>query len=488
MRILSRGVIVAAIAGSQAWGQQELTQQDFQMEQLRRTATQAREMADQVREAAAEAREKVSTLDLQELKALSALDAAGLKVSLPGNLAGNLAMDMAGLKAGLTMQLGSISLQNKRFAFGDGEAAYESGTRALDERRYEDAIQRFTAVVNSKGSRADGALYWKAYSLNRVGRKDEAIATIAALRKDYPQSHWLNDAQALEVEVKRSSGQAVSPGDETNEDLKLMAINSLMNADPDRAIPLLEGLLKGGSSPRVKDRTLFVLTQSKAPKAHQILSDYAKGAGNPDLQLRAVRYIGMSGTPEAQQQLVNVYGASNDIAVKREIIRGLMVSRAKDALVNLARSEKEPELRMEAIRQLGPMKATDQLMQLYSSETSPENRSQIVRSLFVAGASDKLLEIAKSEKDEKVKTEAIRNLAISKSTSAETLSQLYAAGGDARTKREIVTGLHSRGDAKAMVDLAKKESDPAMKKYIVERLSTMHGSKEATDYMLELLK
>ena len=50
-----------------------------------------------------------------------------------------------------------------------------------------------------------------------------------------------------------------------------------------------------------------------------------------------------------------------------------------------------------------------------------------------------------------------------------------------------MNGLFARGDAKPMIDLARKETDPAMKKYIVERLALMH-SKEATDYMMELLK
>ena len=166
----------------------------------------------------------------------------------------------------------------------------------------------------------NGALYWKAYALNRIGKRDEAIAALAVLRRDYPNSHWLNDAQALEAEVKQNAGQPVSPADESNEDIKLMAINSLMNADPERAIPLLEGLLKSNATPRVKDRAMFVLTQNRSPRAQQILADYAKGAGNPDLQVRAIRYVGMSGTPEAQQQLASVYAASNDVAVKREII------------------------------------------------------------------------------------------------------------------------------------------------------------------------
>jgi tetratricopeptide (TPR) repeat protein len=370
---------------------------------------------------------------------------------------------------------------------GRDDAAYEQGTRALDEHKYEDAIRRFNSVIDNKSPRADGALYWKAYALNRVGRRDEALASIAVLRRDYPSSHWLNDAQALEAEVKQSSGQAISPTDETNDEIKLMAINSLMSADPDRAMPLLEGLLKGSSSPKLKDRAMFVLTQNRSPRAQQILAGYAKGAGNPDLQIRAIRYIGMSGTSDAQQQLVSIYSASNDTAVKHEIIRSLMTSRARDPLFNLAKTEKDEELRAEAIRELGNMRATDQLTQLYASETSPDIKIQIVRGLFVAGASDKLLDLMRNEKEPRVRSEVIRSLANSRATTPETLASLYTSDNDPKAKRELVNGLHQRGDAKLMVELARKETDPAMKKYIVERLGNMQ-SKEALDYMMELLK
>ena len=61
--------------------------------------------------------------------------------------------------------------------------------------------------------------------------------------------------------------------------------------------------------------------------------------------MRAIRYIGMSGAADAQQQLMNVYSASNDAAVKREIIRSLMASKGRDALFNLAKNEKDAGLR-----------------------------------------------------------------------------------------------------------------------------------------------
>jgi tetratricopeptide (TPR) repeat protein len=310
-----------------------------------------------------------------------------------------------------------------------GDSAYSAGTRALDQHKYDEAVQRFDSAIAQDPERADGALYWKAYALNREGKRDEALAALAQLRRDHASSAWLKDAQVLEAEVRQNNGQPVSPEQETNDDLKLMAINSLMNADAERAIPLVEGVLKGSAAPAVKDRALFVLSQNKSPRAQQSLTDFAKGGGNPDLQLLAIRYVGMSGTKEAQQQLVGIYASSSDSRVKNSIIQSLFVAHANDALMN----------------------------------------------------------VAKTEKDASLRNSAIRLLATNKGVTAEGLAELYG-GADASTKREIINGLMARGDAKTLVELARKESDPAMKKTIVERLSSMHDSKDAMDYMMELLK
>jgi tetratricopeptide (TPR) repeat protein len=313
--------------------------------------------------------------------------------------------------------------------FRGRDDGYGAGTRALDEHKYDEAVQAFDNAITRDPSRAEGALYWKAFALNREGKRDEALAAIAQLRRDYASSAWLHDAQALEAEVKQGNGQPVSPAQESNDDLKLLAINSLMNADAERALPLVENILKGNSGPSVKDRALFVISQNKSPRAQQALLDYAKGGGNPDLQLRAIQYVGMSGTKEAQQQLVSIYSSSSDPRVKASILQSLMQAHASDALMN----------------------------------------------------------IAKSEKDTNLRGTAIRVLALTKGVSAEGLVELYSSA-DAVSKREIINGLMARGDGKTLVDLSRKETDPATKKMIVERLSNMRDNKDALDYMMELLK
>src|SRR5579872_3177738 len=51
------------------------------------------------------------------------------------------------------------------------DRAYERGERALDNRRWDEALEAFTQAAAAGGTRADGALYWKAYSLAKLGRR-----------------------------------------------------------------------------------------------------------------------------------------------------------------------------------------------------------------------------------------------------------------------------------------------------------------------------
>lgn len=299
----------------------------------------------------------IPQVDLE--KALSGLDnaMAGLDNTMSGldQLAG--LGKLAGLESlsGLNLQLSLPSVTPFPSGTRDFSPDYESGMRQLDGRNYEDAIQRFDRVVAAKSSRADGALYWKAYSLNRLGKRDEALAAIAQLRRDFPKSRWLDDAQALEVEVRQNSGKPVSPETETNEDLKLIAINGLLSGDPDRAVPLLEGILKGTAPPKIKDRALFVLAQSRSPRAQQVLADYAKGTANPDLQKKAIQYIGMMKSPEHEQLLSTIYTGTTNPEVKRAIVQGFFISNAAAKLVELARGEHDPAMKIFIVNQLSLM-------------------------------------------------------------------------------------------------------------------------------------
>ena len=80
-------------------------------------------------------------------------------------------------------------------------AAFDQAYSQMDAGRWDRAVEAFARVAAMKGTRADGALYWQAYSQDRIGQRAEALATIAELAKTYPASRYVKQAQALEMEV-----------------------------------------------------------------------------------------------------------------------------------------------------------------------------------------------------------------------------------------------------------------------------------------------
>jgi HEAT repeat protein len=243
---------------------------------------------------------------------------------------------------------------------------------------------------------------------------------LADLEKQFPQSRWLNDARALAAEVRASTGQAGSPESESDEELKLLAMNSLMQQDADRAIPLLEKVLADPkNSPNLKGRAIFVLAQSKSPKARQIVLQYAKGGSNPDAQLRAIEYLGTFRSDEGSQALGEVYASTTDPAVKRIVLRGLMISRAKDRLLQIAKTDSDAAMRTEAIRYLGTMQVEADLAALYKTESNKDIKRTIIQSLFSQQAAKQLVDLAKTETDPELRREIVRMLTNIKSKDSQ---------------------------------------------------------------------
>jgi HEAT repeat protein len=364
---------------------------------------------------------------------------------------------------------------------------YARGWDAAGDYRWDRALGYFDRVIELKGSKLDAALYWKAYSQNRLGQRAEALATLAQLMKNHPDSSYRKPAAVLEAEVRREVGQPVRPQDSTDDEVKLLALQALQNTAPEQAVPMLEKVLEGTAGPRVKQRAMFVLAQSESPRAREVMRNYAKGGSTPELQSQAIQYLGVHGGPESRALLAEVYASSADIDVKRRILRAFMIAGEKDRVLKAAQGEQNAELRAEAVNQLGVMGAHDELWQLYQKESATDVKRRIIRAMHVGGSVDRLIGLAKSEKDPELRREVIRALGlVGGGKTGDILVQMYATETDPEARKAVINALFLQQNATALVGLARKEQDPEMKTEIVSRLSHIR-SKVATDYMLELL-
>jgi HEAT repeat protein len=261
----------------------------------------------------------------------------------------------------------------------------------------------------------------------------------------------------------------------------------LIQTDTERAVPILERLLENSSSPKVKDRALFVLSQSSSQRAYDVLARVAK-SGRPDIQARAVRYLGIAGGERNRQLLADVYNSSTDVKVKKSVLRSYMISGDRGRVLMLAKTETNPELRAEAVTQLGVMGARNELSELYANETTVEVRKKIIQAMFIGGSADKLAEIARSEPVLELKLTAIRNLGLlGGGRTGDQLLSLYRSDSRAEVRHAVINSFFIQNNGRALVDLARSEKDRELKKEIVEKLALMH-SKEATDYLMEYLR
>ena len=367
------------------------------------------------------------------------------------------------------------------------QAIYARGTTALDAHRWDEAARAFAEVSALKGERADAALYWRAYALNKGGQKDAALKVLATLRSSYPASRWLKDAGALELEIRQSGGQQAPVPDAANDDLKLMALSGLMGADPARALPLITKILQGPSSPQVRERALFVLAQSGTPEAAAMLERIARDDSQPELQPKAINYLGLFGGDRSDTILSGLYTSSKNPEARKAVLNALMLAGDRAQLADIARKEPDPGLRRHAINQLGVAGGRAELGQIYKEVSDVDTRRAVINGLFVAGGVDQITALATTETDPTLRREAIQHLGLMGEDTAGTLKAIYAKDTTREVRRAVLNAYFVQGNAAALVELARQERDPEMRREAVRFLSLMH-SKEAIDYMQELLK
>jgi len=427
------------------------------------------------------------------------------------------------------------------FGFQAAETAYERGREALDRGDWLEAIEAFEEVTEDEV--ADAALYWRAYAHHKLGEPDRALELASSVSDRFPESPWRDDARALVVEIRgRAGGRSTD-----DEELKVLALNALVHSDDDEALPLLREFLAGDQSMRLKGRALFVLAQIGSEGSYDLLAEVARNDAEPELQTRAIRYLGVHHGEESLALLEELYASLENVETRRAILQSLMVAGEEDRLLDVARNEPDEALRGRAIRLLGAMDASDELWELYRREGSEAVRKKILEAFMVSGDETHLLSVARDaqESDElretairllgaqgvneelwalyqevdsevlrkrilhglfiagdvgrigavaqdtgasaELRKAAIHNLGISGSRSRALLTEIYESEASVELKRQVLHALFLQNAATGLVAVARSESDPELKKQAVHWLSLMNEP-EAREFMRGLLQ
>lgn len=267
------------------------------------------------------------------------------------------------------------------------------------------------------------------------------------------------------------------------EALAIAALEGLMSAPPERALPLLKKVLAGSMSERVKSRALFVLAQIDAPEAQNLLLETAR-TGRGKLRREAIRAIGIGGNAAALDALAGVY-ASGDDAVKRDVLQAYLVADRREAVYRIALAAKAERDFDEAVQILGAMGANEELRRLGEQRKGSES---LLQAYAVSGDLESLRRMATGPGDERVRLKATQNIGIIGNDAAkQALRELYRGADSDAMKDAALQGMLVADDEQGVLELYRTSRDPEDKRALLKTLSIMGGDAalEAIDSALD---
>jgi HEAT repeat protein len=256
---------------------------------------------------------------------------------------------------------------------------------------------------------------------------------------------------------------------EENESLKLSALEALISAPPQRALPIVTKVLSGDSSPVLKERALFILSQIDLPEAQDLLVQTAR-SGEMNLRLEAIRMIGIGGNLQALASLGEIY-ASGDSNTRDAVLEAYLIADDKGAVYQAALDSNDPDEFENAVQMLGAMGATEELRKL---RDRPGAGEALIDAYAVAGDVETLTALATDSSDPERQTQAIRGLGIAGGSDVgSVLSDIYANTDHNEVKKAALQGLLIADDDQAVLALFRASDNAAERKELLQTLVMM---------------
>jgi hypothetical protein len=235
-------------------------------------------------------------------------------------------MILWGFTMGQSALLHAALSNESRLASANPEAPAESSDKEMDrffeakehvfKRNWEKARRGFESYLEDfpQGRLRDEGLYWLASTLNMLSKnertkekivalKEAAVVRLNQLIENHPESLWKDDGMALRIEIASQlilMGQegytqiideAVRTQGRDVRQLRILAINSLVDLDDDYVRPLLQNILKTDTDRGIRKRCVQLLGQNFPDSSLDLLQRLAAEDQDSEIKKEAKSWI-----------------------------------------------------------------------------------------------------------------------------------------------------------------------------------------------------
>jgi tetratricopeptide (TPR) repeat protein len=413
------------------------------------------------------------------------------------------------------------------------DSLFRLGRLAIGDNDYRRAARLFEQVVTKypKSDAAPSALYWRAWALYHIGLDrhtkndlDDALKSIDELQKTYANSTAattdaaqlraqirsaqanLGDANAatdIATEAKGLSQARSCTGSKVDEEMRLAALEGLLNMNADDAVPILKDVLKQRDPCRIelRKKAVWLISQKRSTDVVSTLLGVASTDPSTEVQKEAIFWLSQARSEQAAAALDSVIFSTGTDEMRKEAIFALAQQksdRARQAIRRAAESDRmSEELRGEAIFWLGQSNLADleYFKTLFQKTTNIELRKKIVFAVSqtrLTGASAWLIDMARDKSvDIELRKDAIFYAAQGKEVDFARLSSLYdQSKGDDAFQEHILFVLSQRRETAAvdkLMDVAKTDPNLERRKNAIFWLGQRKNDPRITQFLKDLI-
>lgn len=433
------------------------------------------------------------------------------------------------------------------------DSLYRAARSALNRNDYQRAAELFHNIRDRypRSNYVANTYYWEAFALYRTGSDDNLRAARSALQTQadrFPKASTQRDAQVLmrrvqgelarrgdreaaesiQVDVGDIAPVAVAPAApgapaapviaaapgrmtiragrgascDDDDDIRIAALNAVLQMDPDRAVPLLKTVLdrRDEGSVCLRRKAVFLLSQKRTDETSGLLLKIVRQDPDREVREQAVFWLSQVPGDETVAALDSILRDSRDQDIQDKAIFALSQHRSARAGATLRafaeRSDANEELREKAIFWLGQNRSDDNaqfLKDLFKKLDNQDLKEKVIFSLSQMGGADNyrwLMDIALDAKqDIEIRKKALFWAGQGNSVDIADLVRLYDSMNDREMKEQLIFVYSQRREDAALdklFQIGKNDPDRELRKKAIFWVGQSR-SPRAAQYLQDLI-
>jgi HEAT repeat protein len=439
------------------------------------------------------------------------------------------------------------------------DSLYRAARRALNRNQYARAAELFESIQKRypRSTYTPDSYYWQAFALYRAGSDESLRAARRALQAQgarHPKAATRHDAEVLfrrvqgelarrgereAAEYLRRQGDSIAPLEppevaepaepvepaepaeppepaegprgrgpradrcDDEDDVRIAAIQGLMNMDAERAVPILKAVLarRDAESVCLRRKAVWLVSQKHTAETSAILLSAVRTDPDRDVREQAVFWLSQVPGDETVAALDSILrDPKTDAEIQDKAIFALSQHRSARAGAILRafaeRRDASSDLREKAIFWLGQNRSPDNaqfLRDLYAKLENDDLKDKVIFSLSQMGGADNyrwMMDIALNENENiEVRKKALFWAGQGKSVDIGDLARLYDSMKDREMREQIIFVLSQRREDAALDKLfaiGRNDPDRELRKKAIFWIGQSR-SPRAAQYLQDLI-